>query len=126
MSRIIFATGNTDKMAEIREILKDLGMEILSMKEAGVNPEIVETSGSQTGVEGCLSVPGKCGQVTRPDHVVVRALNEEMEPVEITGDGLLARCICHECDHLKGSLYVDLVEGELMDQDAEAAEDEGI
>ena len=91
-----------------------------------INPEIVESSGSQTGVEGCLSVPGKCGRVTRPEHEVVRALNEEMEPVEITGDGLLARCICHECDHLKGSLYVDLVEGELMDQDAEAAEDEGI
>ena len=78
-----------------------------------INPEILETSGQQTGYEGCLSVPGKTGVVTRPDHVKVRALNEKME-----GNGLLARAICHECDHLKGKLYVTLVEGELEDVDA--------
>lgn len=87
-----------------------------------INPEIIETSGSQTGMEGCLSVPGKNGQVTRPDHVKVRALDENMEEREIEGDGLLARCILHECDHLDGKLYVDLVEGELLD--VEAGEDE--
>lgn len=84
-----------------------------------INPEIIETSGSQTGEEGCLSVPGKHGTVTRPNHVVVRALNEKMEEVEVEGEGLLARCICHECGHLHGELYVDLVEGELMDNEPE-------
>lgn len=82
-----------------------------------INPEIIETSGSQTGEEGCLSVPGKHGTVTRPGHVIVRALNEKMEEIEIEGEGLLARCICHECAHLHGELYVDLVEGELMDNE---------
>ena len=86
-----------------------------------INPEILETSGSQTGQEGCLSVPGKCGQVTRADHVKAKALNENMEEYEIEADGLLARCILHECDHLDGKLYVDLVEGELQDT---AGEDE--
>lgn len=86
-----------------------------------INPEIIETSGSQTGPEGCLSVPGKSGMVTRPDHVVVRALDANMQPIELVGDELFARCICHECAHLKGQLYVELVEGELMDV---AAEDE--
>ena len=75
----------------------------------------------QTGQEGCLSVPGKCGQVTRADHVKAKALNENMEEYEIEADGLLARCILHECDHLDGKLYVDLVEGELQDT---AGEDE--
>ena len=83
-----------------------------------INPEILETSGQQTGYEGCLSVPGKTGVVTRPDHVKVRALNEKMEPYELEGNGLLARAICHECDHLKGKLYVTLVEGELEAVDA--------
>ena len=83
-----------------------------------INPEILETSGQQTGYEGCLSVPGKTGVVTTPDHVKVRALNEKMEPYELEGNGLLARAICHECDHLKGKLYVTLVEGELEDVDA--------
>ena len=89
-----------------------------------INPEILETSGEQTGYEGCLSVPGKTGIVTRPDHVRVRALNEEMEPYELMGEGLLARAICHECDHLKGKLYVSMVEGELKDTDAMDEEEE--
>ena len=76
-----------------------------------INPEILETSGSQTGPEGCLSVPGKQGQVTRADHVKVRALNEDMEEQVIEAEGLLARWILHECDHLDGKLYVALVEG---------------
>ena len=78
-----------------------------------INPEIIETSGEQTGEEGCLSVPGKWGIVTRPNYVKVRALNEEMEEFEIEGEGLLARAFCHEIDHLDGKLYTDLVEGEL-------------
>lgn len=70
-----------------------------------INPEIVETSGEQTDDEGCLSVPGKCASVTRPDHVVVRSLNLDMEEVTYVGDGLKARCILHEMDHLDGVLY---------------------
>jgi peptide deformylase len=80
-----------------------------------INPEILETSGEQTGPEGCLSVPGKQGMVTRPNQVTVKAFDENMEPVEITGTELLARAICHECDHLDGHLYVEKVEGPLED-----------
>ena len=80
-----------------------------------INPEIMETSGSQTGPEGCLSVPGKSGTVTRPEHVKIKAYDADMKPYELEGEGLLARAICHECDHLNGDLYVDKVEGELED-----------
>lgn len=80
-----------------------------------INPEIIETSGSQTGYEGCLSVPGKSGIVTRPNYAKVKALNENMEPIEVEGTELLARALCHEIDHLDGHLYVEKVEGELLD-----------
>ena len=80
-----------------------------------INPEIIETSGEQTGGEGCLSVPGKAGQVTRPNYVKVKALNENMEEVIYEGEELLARAFCHEIDHLDGHLYVEKVEGELYD-----------
>ena len=78
-----------------------------------INPQIVEMDGEQTGWEGCLSVPGKSGQVTRPRHVVAKALNEDMEEFTIEGEDLLARAICHELDHLEGHMYVELVEGKL-------------
>ena len=78
-----------------------------------INPELIEKSGEQTGDEGCLSVPGMSGQVTRPDHVKVKALNEDMEEVVYEGEGLLARAFCHELDHLDGHMYSELVEGEL-------------
>ena len=80
-----------------------------------INPEILETSGEQTGDEGCLSVPGKAGCVTRPDYVKVKALNEDMEEIIVEGEGLLARAFCHEIDHLDGHLYVEKVEGEIHD-----------
>ncbi len=80
-----------------------------------VNPEIIETEGEQTGHEGCLSVPGKSGIVTRPEYVKVKALNENMEEIEVEGSILLARAICHEIDHLDGHLYVEKVEGKLYD-----------
>ena len=80
-----------------------------------INPRIIETSGEQTGNEGCLSVPGKTGVVTRPDYVKAVALDEEMKPIELEGTQLLARAICHELEHLDGKLYVDRVEGKLMD-----------
>ena len=82
-----------------------------------INPEIIETSGTQTGLEGCLSVPGKSGMVTRPNYVKVRAFDEEMQPYELEGEELLARAICHECGHLQGQMFVDLVEGELYDNE---------
>lgn len=80
-----------------------------------INPVIVETSGEQTGQEGCLSVPGKSGQVTRPNYVKVLAYDENMEQFELEGTELLARAICHELDHLDGHLYVERVEGPLQD-----------
>lgn len=80
-----------------------------------INPVITETSGEQTGEEGCLSVPGKSGVVTRPNVVTVEALDINMEPFSLTGEELLARAICHECEHLDGTLYVEHVEGELHD-----------
>ena len=88
-----------------------------------VNPEILETSGSQTGDEACLSVPGKAGIVTRPDHVKVKAFDENMEPFVLEADDLLARAICHECEHLDGILYVEHVEGELRDVSMEEEEE---
>ena len=78
-----------------------------------INPEILETSGEQTGDEGCLSVPGMAGQVTRPNYVKVKALDENMDEKIYEGEGLLARAFCHEIDHLDGKMYTELVEGEL-------------
>lgn len=80
-----------------------------------INPVLLESSGEQTANEGCLSVPGKCGMVTRPNYAKVRYLDEKMEEQVLEGEELLARAICHELDHLEGKLYVDLVEGELKD-----------
>lgn len=73
-----------------------------------INPKIIAYSGSQEGTEGCLSVPGKYGTVTRPMHVTVRALNRKGESFDITGSELLARAFCHELDHLDGKLYIDI------------------
>ena len=78
-----------------------------------INPEILETSGEQTGDEGCLSVPGMAGQVTRPNYVKVKALDVNMEEQILEGEGLLARAFCHEIDHLDGKMYTELVEGKL-------------
>ena len=72
-----------------------------------INPKIIAYSGEQDGQEGCLSVPGRWGMVKRPMHVTVRALNRKGEEFEITGHELLARCFCHELDHLDGALYID-------------------
>lgn len=78
-----------------------------------INPEILETSGEQTGEEGCLSVPGMSGQVTRPNYVKVKAMDVNMQEVIYEGTELLARAFCHEIDHLDGKMYTELVEGEL-------------
>ena len=82
-----------------------------------INPVILEQDGEQEGYEGCLSVPGKSGIVKRPNHVKVKAFDIDMNEYTLEGEGLLARAICHECAHLDGELYVDLVEGELIDNE---------
>lgn len=88
-----------------------------------INPEIVEQDGEQTGSEGCLSLPGKAGIVTRPNHVVVKALDRNMEPVTVEGYELLARALCHEIDHLNGHMYTEYVEGPLQDVDYDEVEE---
>ena len=82
-----------------------------------INPVILEQDGEQEGYEGCLSVPGKSGIVKRPNHVKVKAFDIDMNEYTLEGEGLLARAICHECAHLEGELYVDIVEGELIDNE---------
>ena len=89
-----------------------------------INPEIIEASGSQTGDEGCLSLPGMSGTVTRPNHVKVKAYNEDMEEIIQEGTELLARAICHETDHLHGKMYTELVEGELRRTNYEEDDEE--
>lgn len=101
-----------------RVVVIDLGEEdgILEL----VNPVITHTEGSQTDTEGCLSVPGKAGTVTRPEKTTVRAFDRNGEEFEFTGEGLYARCICHECDHLDGILYVEKAENVFeLNQDSE-------
>lgn len=83
-----------------------------------INPRIVATDGEQSGNEGCLSVPGKVGMVTRPNYVKALYMDENFEPAEVEGTELLARAICHELDHLDGHLYTSKVEGPLLDVDA--------
>lgn len=78
-----------------------------------INPQIIEADGEQTGEEGCLSLPGLQAQVTRPNHVICKAYDENMEEYTIEAEGLLARAICHELDHLEGILYKDKAEGGL-------------
>ena len=88
-----------------------------------INPRLLESDGEQTGSEGCLSVPGKAGDVTRPNHVKAAALDENMQPFEVEGEELLARAICHELDHLEGVMYVTKVEGDLYEVSEEEAEE---
>lgn len=87
-----------------------------------INPKVLETSGEQTGYEGCLSVPGKTGRVTRANYVKMLAYDENLEPFEIEGTELLARAMLHEMDHLEGHIYVEKVEGPL--QNVEDVEDD--
>ena len=102
-------------------ILKRIAVIDVSMEEDNpqpitlINPRVVLMEGEQTGDEGCLSLPGKSGKVTRPMHVVVEAFDENMEPIRIEGEALLARALCHEIDHLDGHMYMEKVEGEIHD-----------
>lgn len=89
-----------------------------------INPEVIETSGEQSGYEGCLSVPGKSGMVTRPDYAKVKGYDCNMEEITVEGEKLLARALLHEIDHLSGHLYIDKVEGDLIDNEELEKEDE--
>lgn len=89
-----------------------------------INPVILETSGEQTGYEGCLSLPGKSGKVTRPNYVKVRAFDEDMNEFELEGEELLARAILHEYDHLDGHMYVEKVDGELVNNEELMSQEE--
>ena len=85
-----------------------------------INPEILLQEGEQTGPEGCLSVPGKFGMVTRPNHVRVRAQDRYGNWFEAEGEGLVARCFCHEIEHLDGHLYTEHIDRFLTDEELEA------
>lgn len=89
-----------------------------------INPKIMETSGEQTGYEGCLSLPGKSGQVTRPNYVKAVYQDEELNSKTIEGTELLARAILHEVDHLDGHMYTEKVEGDLISNDELEAPEE--
>ena len=96
-----------------RVVLVDTGDEILEL----INPEMLETSGEQTGAEGCLSVPGKYGIVTRPMYAKVRAQDRNGDWYEVEGEELIGRCFCHEYDHLDGILYTQIMERFLTDEE---------
>ena len=106
-----------------RAVVVDAGSGLIEL----VNPEIVSAEGEQSGPEGCLSVPGRSGIVVRPERVTVRAQNAHGEPIEVTGEGFLARAFCHEIDHLDGILYVDKMVREIFpdeeEEDGEAETD---
>ena len=101
-----------------RVVLVDTGEEVLEL----VNPELLETDGEQEGAEGCLSVPGKYGLVKRPYYAKVRAQDRHGEWFECEGEELIARCFCHELDHLDGIVYTEVMERFLTEEELEAGE----
>lgn len=98
-----------------RVVVIDIGEGLVEL----VNPEIIATEGEQAGPEGCLSVPGRQGYVVRPNKVTVRAQDRNGKHFELTGEGLMARALCHEIDHLDGVIYVDKMDHEIFDDDEE-------
>ncbi|MBD8991150.1 MAG: peptide deformylase [Clostridiales bacterium] len=103
-----------------RVVLVDTGDEVLEL----INPSLLETSGEQVGAEGCLSVPGKYGLVKRPNYAKVRAQDRNGNWFEAEGEELIARCFCHELDHLDGILYTEVMERFLTEEELEAQEEE--
>lgn len=103
-----------------RVVIVDTGEEILEL----VNPEILEESGEQDGMEGCLSVPGEYWLVRRPNVVRVRAQDRDGEWFEAEGEELIARCFCHEIDHLDGHLYTEFAHHRLTEEAIEAMQEE--
>ncbi len=102
-----------------RVFIADVGEGVIEF----INPEILDTAGEQIGIEGCLSVPGKSGDVCRPSYVKVKALNRQGEEFILEGEDLLARAILHEYDHLEGELFIDKVMGEITEGYEEDEED---
>ena len=102
-----------------RVVVVDMGAEEPELLEL-VNPELLETSGEQCGAEGCLSVPGKYGLVKRPNYARVRAQDRDGNWFEAEGEALIARCFCHELDHLDGIVYTEIMERFLTDEELEA------
>lgn len=98
-----------------RVVVIDIGEGLVEL----INPEIIAAEGEQAGPEGCLSVPGRQGFVRRPNKVTVRALDRKGKPFEITGEGLMARALCHEIDHLDGRVYVDVMDHEISPEEEE-------
>ena len=103
-----------------RVVLVDTGDEVLEL----INPSLLETSGEQVGAEGCLSVPGKYGLVKRPNYAKVRAQDRVGNWFEAEGEELIARCFCHELDHLDGIMYTEIMERFLTDEELEAEAEE--
>ena len=101
-----------------RVVVVDTGEEILEL----VNPELLETSGEQVGAEGCLSVPGKYGLVKRPNVAKVRAQDRDGNFFEVEGEELIARCFCHEIDHLDGIVYTEVMERFLTEEELNGEE----
>jgi peptide deformylase len=98
-----------------RVVLVDTGDEIVEL----INPELISTDGEQTGPEGCLSVPGKYGLVKRPYYATVRAQDRDGNWFEAEGEELIARCFCHELDHLDGILYTQVMDRFLTKKELE-------
>lgn len=101
-----------------RVVVVDVGDGLIEL----VNPEIIFREGEECGPEGCLSIPGRSGMVTRPQKVTVRAQNAKGETFEVSGEGFLARAMCHELDHLDGVLYVDIMDREIFPEDEDEEE----
>lgn len=104
-----------------RVVVVDTGEEMLEL----VNPELLETSGEQVGSEGCLSVPGKYGIVKRPNYAKVRAYDRDGNEFEVEGEELMARCFCHELDHLDGIVYTEIMERYLTEEEMGELSEEG-
>lgn len=104
-----------------RVVLVDTGDEVLEL----INPSLLETSGEQVGAEGCLSVPGKYGIVKRPNYAKVRAYDRDGNEFEVEGEELMARCFCHELDHLDGIVYTEIMERYLTEEEMKEQSEEG-
>ena len=104
-----------------RVVVVDTGEDMLEL----VNPELLETSGEQVGSEGCLSVPGKYGIVKRPNYAKVRAYDRDGNEFEVEGEELMARCFCHELDHLDGIVYTEIMERYLTEEEMGELSEEG-
>jgi len=98
-----------------RVVVIDVGDGLVEL----INPEITSREGSQCGREGCLSLPGRQGIVTRPNVVTVKAQDRKGNPIELTAEGFFARAVCHELDHLDGRLYIDVMDRELTPEEIE-------